>query len=92
MNAERGGAGDFFWGVGAGEDGFERVGAAVVEELDSRVDAAERWCVEAFVAVARGAEADVVDLAVGEVGAAVAGGAGGFVAIEDDAPALLDGG
>lgn len=81
-------AGDFLGGVRAGEQGFERIDAGVVQELDPLVDVAERRRVEALVAVAPRAKADVVYFAVGEVRAVVASRAAGAVAFEDLASPL----
>lgn len=74
--------------MGAGEDVVEGVGAAVVEEFDLLINAAERGSVEAFVAVTGRAEANVMNLAVCEIRAAVASGAGGVVAVENELAAL----
>jgi methionyl-tRNA formyltransferase len=86
--ADRAGAGDFFGGMGTGENGFERVGAAIVKQFDSLIDATQRGRVEALITIARRAEAQVVNLPVGEVRPAMTGGARGFRAFEN-APAAL---
>ena len=52
------------------------------------IDAAERGRVESRVTVARRAEADVVDLAVGEMRAAVASGTSSLIALENQLAAL----
>ena len=56
----------------------KRLGAAVVEIRVFVVDAAERGRIVAAIGIVALFEADLVDLAVGELGAAVAGVAGGL--------------
>ena len=76
--AELAQAGDVVGAVGAGQGLAEGLGAAVVEVGVLVVDAAERRGVVAAVGVVGLFEAGLVDLAVGELGAAVAGVAGGL--------------
>src|SRR5690606_36140778 len=85
---EAAGAGDVFGAVVFCEDVFERPGAAVVEQADAAIDADERGGVVALVMVVGRAEANVVDLAVGEVRSVVALDAAGSVALEDLSSAL----
>ena len=81
--AELAQAGDAVGVVGAGQGFAQGLGAAVVEVGVLVVDAAERGGVVAAVGVVGLFEAGLVDLAVGELGAAVAGVAGGLGRAED---------
>ena len=81
-------AGDGVGAVGAGQGVAEGLRAAVVEVGVLVVDAPERRRVVARVGVVGLFEADDVDLAVGELGAAVAGVARGLGRPEDGLAAL----
>src|SRR4051812_36163037 len=70
------------------EDCLERFRAAVVQELDLLIDATERRRVVPLVAITRGAESKIVNLAVGELRTAVASRAAGFITFKPALAAL----
>ena len=81
-------AGDAVGAVGAAQGFAQGLGAAVVKVGVFVVEPAEGRGVVAAVGVVALFEADFVDFAVGELGAAVAGVAGGLGRLEDLAAAL----